>query len=108
MQLATRPRYLGDATAGATDSGFSFATFLPQLLTGAAAVYTQQQLLDYNRDAASKGLPLLSTAQMQSMMQGAQPGVNIGVSQDVKQIATYALLGAGALALFYTFMRRAR
>lgn len=105
MQIARR--YLGDATPGASDS-IDWSTFLPQLLTGAASVFTAQQLLDYNKNAAAMGYPLLSAGQMQSMMQSTTPGLNIGVSADVKTIMTYTLLGAGALALFYMVMRRAR
>lgn len=106
MQLTRRP--LGDATPGVTDSGFDWSTFIPQLLTGASAVYTQQQLLDYNKQLIAAGQQPLSASAMQAMMQGAMPGVNIGVSADVKQMLTYGLVGAAGLATLYIFMRRAR
>lgn len=109
MQLERRKGF-GDATAGATDSfdWSSLTNLLPALLTGAAGIYTQQQLLDYNKNAAANGLPLLTASQMQTMMQSARPGVTVGVSQQVQSIVEYGLLGAGALAVLYMFMRRAR
>lgn len=106
MQLL---RGMGDTTPGATDStDINWATLIPSLVTGAANVFSMQQLLDYNKAAAAAGTPLLSAAQMQTMLTSAQPGVNIGVSDDIKSVVEYGMLGAGALALLYIFMRRAR
>lgn len=101
-------RRLGDSPAGATDTGGNWWDFIPSLVTAGAAVFTQQQLLDYNKQAIAQGLPLLSASQIAQMSESSQPGVNIGMSADVKSLLTYAFLGAGALALFYTLMRRAR
>jgi hypothetical protein len=103
-------RRLGDVTPGATDStgGIDWSTLLPALVTGASNVYTQQQLLDYNKSAVANGLPVLSAAQIQSLVSSGTPGVNVGLTASTQSLMEYALGGAAALAVFYIFMRRAR
>jgi hypothetical protein len=81
------------------------ASLAPLVQAGLQA-WDQQSIFDFNKSLIESGKAPLTADQMTSLMQGVQPTFNVGLSSNTQQVLTYALLGAGALALFYIFMRR--
>lgn len=83
------------------------ASLVPLVQAGLQA-WDQQSLLQFNQQLIAQGKSPLSPDQISQLMTGVQPTVNLGISTQAQQILWYALIGAGALALLYIFMRSTR
>lgn len=64
-----------------------------KILTGLIMTEQQRELMQLNIERAKQGLPPVDINRYTGV------GVNVGLSQDTQQLATYALLGFGALIL---------
>ncbi|NBS80027.1 hypothetical protein EBS57_09625 [bacterium] len=60
----------------------------------------QRQLMQINIDRAKAGLPPIDVSAYSGV------GVNVGLSQGTQQLVLYLALGAGALLLLNTLMKR--
>jgi hypothetical protein len=64
-----------------------------KILTGLIMTEQQRELMQLNIERAKQGLPPVDINRYTGV------GVNVGLSQGTQQLATYALLGFGALIL---------
>ncbi len=80
--------------------GESWTDTLQKVLTGIVATNQQRQLMQLNIERARQGLPPVDINRYTGV------GVNVGLSQSTQQLVLYLALGAGALLLLNSFMRR--
>jgi hypothetical protein len=102
---------LNDSTAVTGDTGTTspdWTTLITTLLSAGLQTWDRQSLMNYNMSLIAAGKPPLTDAQMTALTSGLTPGVNVGLSSSTQQVLEYTLLGAGAFALLFVFMRRAK
>lgn len=80
--------------------GESWADTAQKILTGLVMTNQQRQLMQINIDRAKAGLPPIDVSAYSGV------GVNVGLSQGTQQLVLYLALGAGALLLLNTLMKR--
>lgn len=71
-----------------------------KILTGLAMTNQQRQLMDLNIERARKGLPPIDINRYTGL------GVNVGLSAGTQNLVLYLALGAGALILLNSLMKR--
>lgn len=71
-----------------------------KILTGLVMTEQQRQLMQLNIERARQGLPPIDINRYSGV------GVNVGLSQGTQQLVLYLALGAGALLLLNTLMKR--
>lgn len=71
-----------------------------KILTGLVMTEQQRQLMQLNIERARQGLPPIDINRYSGV------GVNVGLSQGTQNLVLYLALGAGALILLNTLMRR--
>jgi hypothetical protein len=81
------------------DFSGDFMTYLPQAVSAIAAWDMQRKMVDMNIERVRQGLPPIDPSQV-------APGVNVGLTPQTQQLATVALIGMGAIALFAIARRR--
>lgn len=80
--------------------GESWIDTAQKILTGLVMTEQQRQLMQLNIDRARQGLPPIDINRYTGV------GVNVGLSQGTQQLVLYLALGAGALILLNTLMKR--
>lgn len=71
-----------------------------KILTGLVMTNQQRELMQLNIERARQGLPPIDINRYTGV------GVNVGLSQGTQNLVLYLALGAGALILINSFMRR--
>jgi hypothetical protein len=80
--------------------GESWIDTAQKILTGLVMTEQQRQLMQLNIDRARQGLPPIDINRYTGV------GVNVGLSQGTQQLVLYLALGAGALILLNSLMKR--
>ena len=80
--------------------GESWVDTAQKILTGLVMTEQQRQLMQLNIERARQGLPPIDINRYTGV------GVNVGLSQGTQQLVLYLALGAGALILLNSFMKR--
>jgi len=80
--------------------GESWVDTAQKIMTGLVMTEQQRQLMQLNIERAKQGLPPIDINRYSGV------GVNVGLSQGTQQLVLYLALGAGALILLNSFMRR--
>ncbi|NDG04127.1 MAG: hypothetical protein EB121_02055 [Alphaproteobacteria bacterium] len=80
--------------------GESWVDTAQKILTGLVMTEQQRQLMQLNIERARQGLPPIDINRYTGV------GVNVGLSQGTQQLVLYLALGAGALLLLNTLMKR--
>ena len=80
--------------------GESWVDTAQKILTGLVMTEQQRQLMQLNIDRARQGLPPIDINRYTGV------GVNVGLSQGTQQLVLYLALGAGALILLNSLMKR--
>ena len=76
-----------------------YMTGLTDIIGAITQYQLQSKALDINLARAQQGLPPLDVSSY-------SPGVNVGITPQTQNFATFALLGLGALAVFALAKRR--
>jgi len=80
--------------------GESWVDTAQKILTGLVMTEQQRQLMQLNIERARQGLPPIDINRYTGV------GVNVGLSQGTQQLVLYLALGAGALILLNSLMKR--
>lgn len=80
--------------------GESWIDTAQKILTGLVMTEQQRQLMQLNIERARQGLPPIDINRYSGV------GVNVGLSQGTQQLVLYLALGAGALILLNSLMKR--
>ena len=80
--------------------GESWVDTAQKVLTGLVMTEQQRQLMQLNIERARQGLPPIDINRYTGV------GVNVGLSQGTQQLVLYLALGAGALILLNSLMKR--
>lgn len=80
--------------------GESWIDAAQKIITGLVMTNQQRQLMDLNIERARQGLPPIDINRYSGV------GVNVGLSQGTQQLVLYLALGAGALILLNSLMKR--
>lgn len=99
---------LGDTTTPDPNSTAGIVASIAPLVQAGLQAWDMQSIFDFNKQLITQGKAPLTQDQINSLLTGVQPTVNVGLSQQTTQVLEYVALGAGALALLYTVMKHAR
>ena len=80
--------------------GESWVDTAQKIVTGLVMTEQQRQLMQLNIERARQGLPPVDINRYTGV------GVNVGLSQGTQQLVLYLALGAGALLLLNSLMKR--
>lgn len=80
----------------------AFFSQLPQLITAGLTITNAQRIANLNFERVKAGQPPLS----QAAIAAVQPGVNIGLSPDIKNMLMIGGLGLGAILLLGVIPKR--
>src|SRR5262245_38283349 len=92
---------IGPTEAPAGDYSPDYASAIPQVISAVAQWDLERKAYELNLVRAQQGLPPIDASQL-------APGVNVGLTPQAQQMAQVAMIGAGALVVFYLLTRRGR
>lgn len=91
-------------TAPSGDTFSSIISSLPSLVSQGLTAYGQLQLQNMNMALIKQGKPPLTASQIYAMA----PQLNVGLASSTQNLLMYGALGAGALLLIMSAMKRKR